>query len=436
MPKTYEVEPVTRLEGHGGLKLTVSDDGKKVLDAQFNVTSTRFFEKFVEGRYMEHVPRITPRICGICPIPHHIAPTKAVEDAWGVKVPPAAEKVRNLLMQAKQYSSHVLHFYALAAPDFIYGPFADPAKRNVVNIIKDMPAEGAMALKMMEYGQALCAAIGGKSVHPIVSIPGGLKQPFSEEHRDFFLKGLQEQIDFTLKTVDIALKVVSDYFDVIANVGVLPTYYVGVAKEDGTHDINDGMLSVCSPTGEIKRYKPQDYLDVLGEHVTSHNYGTHTFIREAGYPEGVYQTGPLGMVNVATKFRTPLADGALKKMRETLGNPTPHVFAFHYARIIETVAAIEEIATLLKDPDIVSTDIKTMDVVPRAGRGVGMVEAPRGTLIYDLTGDEKGICQKANLLVATNHNLGGIDKLVTHVAKQIIEQEALKGIKLPDPWVK
>ena len=142
------------------------------------------------------------------------------------------------------------------------------------------------------------------------------------------------------------------------------------------------------------------------------------------------------MVNVCERMNTPLANDALKKMRETLGNPTPHVFAFHYARIIETVAAIENIATLLKDPEIVSTDIKTMDVEPKAGRGVGMVEAPRGTLIYDLYSDEKGICTKANLLVATNHNLGGIDKLVTHVAKQVIEQDALKGIKLPDPWVK
>ncbi len=436
MPKEYHIEPVTRLEGHGGLKLKLSDDGKKVLDAQFNVTSTRFFEKFVEGRYMEHVPRITPRICGICPIPHHIAPTKAVEDAWDVKAPPAAHKVRNLLMQAKQYSSHVLHFYALAAPDFIYGPFADPAKRNVVQVIKDMPAEGKMAMEMMEYGQALCAAIGGKSVHPIVSIPGGIKNPFSEEHRDFFLKGLEKQIEYTLATVDIAMKVVTDYFDVIANVGNLPTYYVGLAEQDGTHNIYDGKLSVCSPTGEIKRYDPKDYLNVLGEHVTSHQYGTHTFVKEAGYPDGIYQVGPLGNLNVVTKMNTPLAQDALVKMRETLGNPTPHVFAFHYARIIETVAAIENIATLLKDPDIVSTDIKTMDVQPKAGRGVGMVEAPRGALIYDLHSDDKGICTKANLLVATNHNLGGIDKLVTHVAKQVFEQDALKGIKLPDPWIK
>jgi len=169
MVKEIVVEPVTRLEGHGGLRVVLGDDGK-VQDVQFNITSTRFFEKFLEGRYCEHIPRITPRICGICPIPHHLAPTKAVEDAWGVEIPTPALKLRKLLINAKQYSSHTLHFYALAAPDFLLGPMADPALRNVVHVINKMPDVGAMALKMMDFGQKLCATIGGKSVHPISAI--------------------------------------------------------------------------------------------------------------------------------------------------------------------------------------------------------------------------------------------------------------------------
>jgi F420-non-reducing hydrogenase large subunit len=168
----YEVEPVTRLEGHGGLRLILGPDNKTVKDVQFNITSTRFFEKLCEGRYAEHVPRITNRICGICPIPHHIAPTKAIEAAWGVQIPKAAYKLRQLFMNAKQYSSHALHFFALAAPDFLYGPFADPAKRNVVNVLKDLPEVGAMALKMMDFGQNLCTEIGAKSVGPIAGIVG------------------------------------------------------------------------------------------------------------------------------------------------------------------------------------------------------------------------------------------------------------------------
>jgi len=178
MTKTIEVEPVTRLEGHGGMVLKLDDNMKKVLDIQFNITTTRFFEKFVEGRFMEHVPRITPRICGICPVPHHLSSTKAVEAAWGVQIPKAALKLRKLFINAKQYSSHLLHFYALAAPDFIYGPFAPAAKRNVVQVIKDMPDVGAMALKMMEFGQKLVQAVGGRMVHPVAAIAGGMKRLF------------------------------------------------------------------------------------------------------------------------------------------------------------------------------------------------------------------------------------------------------------------
>ncbi|MHA1297955.1 MAG: Ni/Fe hydrogenase subunit alpha [Candidatus Helarchaeota archaeon] len=434
MPKEYEIEPVTRLEGHGGLKLVLSDDGKKVIDVQFNVTTTRFFEKFLEGRFMEHVPRITPRICGICPIPHHLTATKAVEDVWGVEIPEPAYKLRQLLMNAKQYSSHVLHFYALAAPDFLYGPFAPASKRNVVQIIKDLPEVGAMVMKMMDFGQNLCADIGGKSVHPVVGIPGGMKKPFTEELRDKYLKQIDEQIEFTKKTVDIAKAVVNAYMDVIKTIGTVPTWYVGIAKPDGTHDIYDGDIVLVSPDGKKKHYPNRDYLNVLAEHITSHNYGTHIYVKEAGYPDGIVRANTLAMTNCCEKMATPLAEAARKEMYDTFGTTVIHnVFAYHWARIIEVVEAIEMIKTLLEDPDIVSTDIKTMDVEPKEGVGIGITEAPRGILIYNLWSDDKGICKKANLLVATNHNLGGIDKTVKAVAKQIFEENALDviGPKLP-----
>lgn len=434
MVKEIEVEPVTRLEGHGGLRVVLGDDGK-VKDAQFNITSTRFFEKFVEGRYCEHVPRITPRICGICPIPHHLAPTKAVEDAWDVEIPTPAYKLRQLIMNAKQYSSHMLHFYALAAPDFLLGPFADPALRNVVHVINEMPEVGAMALKMMDFGQKLCAEIGGKSVHPISAIVGGMKKPMDESARDRFLKQVDEQVEFTKKTVDIALKVVEDYWDVVANVGVCPTYYLGMTK-NGVHDIYDGDLRVVSPEGEKTDYKPQDYLEAIGEHIPEHSYATHTYYKPAGYPDGIYRANCLAMTNAADKMATPLADEALKAMKDKIGEVSHHTFAYHWARIIETVEAIENIATLLKDPDIVNPDCKTLDVEPKAGSGVGVVEAPRGILLYNIFSDDKGMCEKLNLLVATNHNIAGIEKTLMHTAKQIFEDKALDGLNLPDPWIK
>lgn len=428
MTKTYEIDPITRLEGHGGLVVKLDDKGK-VMDIQFNVGSTRFFEKFVVGRYMEHIPRITPRICGICSIPHHITPVKAVENAWGVQIPKPAHKLRRLLMNAKQFSSHVLHFYALAAPDFLYGPFAPPVKRNFVQVMKDLPEVGKMVMKMMDYGQKMCASIGGKSVHPVVAIPGGMKNAWLETERDKFIKNIDQMVEFTKKTVDIAHKIVDAYWGVISNVGVVPTWYVGMCLPDGTHDIYDGVLRTVSPNGVKKDYAPKDYLDVIAEKVVKTSYGTHTYIKEVGYPDGIYRVGPLGMTNAADRMATPIADGILKQMEEKCGGTTIHnTFAYHWARIIEMVEAIETIATLLNDPEIVSTDIKTMDVQPKAGRGVGMTEGPRGNMIYDLTSDEKGICTAANLMVATNHNLGGINKSLMHVAKQIFEQNVLDTV--------
>jgi len=434
MVKEIEVEPITRLEGHGGLRLVLGDDGK-VQDVQFNIQSTRFFEKFVEGRQMEHVSRITPRICGICPIPHHLAPVKAVEDAWGDQIPEPARKLRQLLINAKQYSSHALHFYALAAPDFLLGPFADPALRNVVHVINKMPDVGAMALKMMDFGQKLCAAVGGKSVHPIVAIPGGMKKALDEDVRDKFLAEINNQVEWSKKTVEIGLKVVEDYWDVVANVGNVPTYYVGMTK-NGVHDIYEGDIRIVSPDGEKTDYAPQKYLDALGEHIPEHSYATHMYYKPAGYPDGIYRANTLAMVNCADKMATPLADEALKAMRAKIGNNPHFTFAYHWARLIELVESIEVMATLLQDPDIVNPDCKTLDVQPREGEGVGVVEAPRGLLLYHLFGDAEGIVKKANLLVATNHNIAGIEKTLMHVAKQVFEDKALESLKLPDPWIK
>jgi len=435
MGKEIVVDPVTRLEGHNKLVIKLGDNGT-VQDVQFSITTTRFFEKFVEGRYCEHIPRITPRICGICPIPHHLTPTKAVEDAWGVEIPPAAYKLRQLLQNAKQYSSHALHFYALAAPDFLVGPFADPALRNVVHVINKMPDVGAMALKMMDFGQKLCQEVGGKSVHPISAIVGGMKKPLDEDARDRFLKQVEDQVEWSKKTVDIGLKVVEDYWDVVANVGVVPTYYVGMTK-NGVHDIYDGDIRIVSPDGEKFDYPPQKYLDVLGEHIPDHSYATHMYYKPVGYPEGIYRANTLAMINCADKMATPLADEALTTMREKIGtNIIHHTFAYHWARLIELVESIEMIANLLQDDDVVNPDCKTLDVQPREGNGVGMTEAPRGLLLYNIWSDSEGICKKANLLVATNHNIAGIEKSLMHVAKQVFEDKALDGLKLPDPWIK
>jgi F420-non-reducing hydrogenase large subunit len=433
--KVIRVDPVTRLEGHGSLTIKLGKDGK-VKDVQFNVNSTRFFEKFLEGRPMEEAPRIAPRICGICPIPHHLASIKAVEAAWDVTPPPAAIKLRRLMIEAKQFSSHAIHFYALAAPDFVYGPFADPADRNVAAVLRDLPDVAVQAIKLMEFGQELIRVIGAKAVHPTTGIPGGMLTSLKEEDRDFFIGRLEEIQQLTLNTVDLAKKVVTDYLDVITKVAVVPTYYIGLSNE-GVLDIYDGTVRVQEPDGKIVAdFEPKDYTKYYGEHVAKHSYATHMYYKPAGYPEGVWRANTLARCNVNEKMATPLADAALKEMRDLVGRPSHHTFAYHYARIVELVQAFEWCATLLKDPDICSTDVKLSDVEPKAGDGVGIVEAPRGILLHNYISDDKGMLQKANLVVATNNNIAGIEKSLMVAAKQIFEDKAHESLKLPEPMVK
>lgn len=433
--KTIRIDPVTRLEGHGSLTLKLGKDGK-VKDVQFNVNSTRFFEKFLEGRPMEEAPRIAPRICGICPVPHHLASVKAVEAAWGITPPPAAIKIRRLMIEAKQLSSHAIHFYALAAPDFVFGPFADPAVRNVAAVLKHLPDVAVQAIKLMEFGQELIKTVGAKAIHPTTAIPGGQLTPMTEDDRDLWLGKVPEMLENIHKTVDLAKKVVNDYLDVITKVAVVPTYYIGMTNK-GVLDIYDGKARVMDPDGKIVAdFEAKDYKDYYGEHVPKHSYATHIYYKPAGYPEGIWRANTLARCNVADKMATPLADAALKEMRELVGRPSHHTFVYHYARIVELVQAAEWCKTLLEDPEIVSTDIKLSDVEPRAGEGVGLVEAPRGILLHNYTSDENGMLTKANLIVATNNNIAGIEKSLMVAAKQIFEDKAHESLKLPEPMVK
>ncbi len=433
--KTIRIDPVTRLEGHGALTITLGKDNT-VKDIQYNVGSTRFFEQFLTGRPMEEAPRIAPRICGICPIPHHLASVKAVEAAWDVTPPKAAIKLRRLLIEAKQLSSHAIHFYALAAPDFVFGPFADPAVRNVAAVLKHLPDVVVQAIKLMEFGQELCREVGAKAVHPVTAIPGGMLHHLTEEDRDKWLKQVPAMLENVNKTVELAKTVVNAYLDVITKVAVTPTYYIGLTN-NGVHDIYDGNVRVMDPEGKIVAdFEPKDYTKYYGEYISDHSYATHIYYKPAGYPDGIWRANTLARCNVADKMATPLADAALKEMRELVGRPSHHTFVYHYARIVELVQAAEQIKKLLEDPDIVSTDVKLSDVEPKAGDGVGIVEAPRGTLLHNYTSDDDGMLVHANLIVATNNNIAGIEKSLMTAAKQIFEDKALESLKLPDPLVK
>ncbi len=432
---TIKIEPITRLEGHMNVTIELNDDGK-VKDAQANVTLTRFFEKFLEGRLMEHAPRIVPRICGICPEAHHLASIKAVEDAWDVTPPPAAIKLRELLLQAKMISSHIIHFYALAAPDFVFGPFADPAVRNLVGIVQHLPEEAKATIAGMRFGQDLCATIGGKAVHPVTSIPGGQSKALTEEERDEYLKRIDDVMDFAEFTLDLGKKVVNAYIDVVLKVGIFPTYYIGLTN-NGVHTYFDGKVRVMDPEGSIVAdFEPKDYRDYAGEYVTDHAFTTHVFYKPAGYPAGIWRANTLARINVVDKMETPRAQEELEAFREILGRPCHATFAYHYARLIELIESVEKAKILLEDPEIVSTDVKLADVSPKAGEGVGIVEAPRGTLIHNYWSDDAGLVAKANLIVATNHNIGAIELGIKQLAKNVFENKIHEQLKLPEPLVK
>lgn len=432
---TIKIEPVTRLEGHLNVTIELTDDGK-VKDAMARVTLTRFFEKFLEGRLMEHAPRIVPRICGICPEAHHLASIKAVEDAWGITPPTPAHKLRELLLQAKMISSHIIHFYALAAPDFVFGPFADPSVRNLIGIVQHLPEEAKATIAAMRFGQDLCATIGGRAVHPVTALPGGQSKPLSEEERDEYLKRVDEVIDFANFSLDLGKKVTNDYIDVALKVGILPTYYVGMAN-NGVHTYFDGTVRVMDPEGKIVAdFEPRDYRDYMGEYITDHSYTSHVFYKPVGYPQGIWRANTLARINVVDKMETPLAQQELEAFRELLGRPCHATFAYHWARLIELLESAEKAKILLEDPDIVSTDVKLADIEPKEGEGVGIVEAPRGTLTHNYWSNPDGVITKANLIVATNHNLGAIEVGLKQLAVNVFEKGIVSELKLPEPMVK
>ncbi|MFX0134808.1 MAG: Ni/Fe hydrogenase subunit alpha [Candidatus Hodarchaeota archaeon] len=438
MSREIVIEPVTRLEGHGKVTLKLGP-GNKVEDVQFNILHTRFFEKFLEGRPAEHAPRIVPRICGICPIPHHLSSVKAVEAAWDITPPRPAYKLRELEMNAKQLSSHVLHIAALQLPDLLAGPLAPPEKRNVLAVINALPDIGKAVLKTMRFGQDLCAAVGGKAIHPVTGIPGGMSKPLDEDVRQRFLKQLPDIIEIGNTIVELGKKLINEYMIVIKNFAVVPTYYVGTVKPgDKAFTIWDGNIRVMDKEGNIaSEFPAKDYVNHIGEYVPPHSMATHIYLKKAGYPEGIWRAGPLARLNVVEKMQTPWAQDLFQEFRSTVGRPCHMVFAYIWARIIETIHAAEKIKILLEDPEIVSKDVKLADVEPKAGNGVGQTEAPRGTLIHNYWTDDDGIITKANLIVATNNNIGGIELTLKTAAKQIFEDKIFDQIadKLPKPMI-
>lgn len=434
MGKTITVAPISRVEGHGKVTIHLNDNNE-VAESHFHVTEFRGFEKFCQGRLMSEMPVITTRICGICPVSHHLASAKACDDVLGVDIPPAAKKLRELMHMGQFIHSHSLHFFYLAAPDFVLGPASDPAKRNVIGILEADPELGKKAIRLRQIGQNVIERVGGRSIHPVTAIPGGMSKPLSHEDRFFTLREIDEAIELSKIALGIGKVIFEQHASLIPNFAVIKTNYMGLVK-DGKFELYDGLLRLIDDSGDkLEEFNPRNYLDYLGERVEDWSYLKFPFYKKKGFPNGIYRVAPLARLNVADSMDTPLAGAEFESFKKiNNGQPVHETLYYHYARLIEMLYAAEKAKVLLQDDDIVSNEVRVR-VDRAAGEGVGVIEAPRGTLIHHYWTDDSGKIEKANLIVATVHNNPAIDMSVNEVAKKFvkggkIEEGALNMVEM------
>lgn len=434
MSQTITLAPISRLEGHGKVTIHLNDKNE-VEESHFHVVEFRGFEKFCEGRLMSEMPVITTRICGICPVSHHLAAAKACDDALGVEIPPTAKKLRELMHMGQFIHSHALHFFYLAAPDFVLGPASDPAKRNVVGIIEADPALGKKAIRLRQIGQNIIERVGGRPIHPVTAIPGGMSQPLSHENRFISRKEIDEAIDLAKLALEIGKGVYQQYAEIVPRFAAFKSNYMGLVKDDSL-ELYDGTLRLIDPDGNrLEEFDPRKYLDYLGEHVEDWSYTKFPFYKKLGYPNGTYRVAPLARLNLVDRIGTPVANKELMEFKK-LGNgkPVHETLYYHYARLIELIYAAERARELLDDDEIVGKEVR-VKVERRAGEGVGVIEAPRGTLIHHYQVDDDGKIEKANIIVATAHNNAAMDRSVNEVAKEFvkggkIEEGALNMVEM------
>jgi F420-non-reducing hydrogenase large subunit len=428
MGEVINIQPITRIEGHAKVVIQLDDAGN-VAETRLHVQALRGFEKFCEGRPAEEMPRIVCHICGICPWAHHLASSKAGDACFGVTPPPAAVKLRRLMQMIAYVGDKLLNFYFLAAPDFVMGPDADYATRNVVGIIGAAPEIAKKVVHFRHLTAQILESFAGRAIHPTFSLPGGVSKPMTEKEREEFLGHAEELLAFSKFTIHFAKEnVFSRYMDAIRSLGVIKVGHLGTVTEDGALDFYDGKLRLMKPDGSYEDFECGKYLDFIGEHVEPWSYQKFPYAKRWGNgfsldldnPGGIYRTNCLARINVCDKMETPLAQAELEEFRSHFGRPAHLTLLYHYARLIELVQCAESMVALLQDPEITSPDIR-VDIEPKAGRGVGSVEAPRGTLIHDYETDENGLIQKVNIIVGTTHNNGAMNLSVKQAATELIK---------------
>lgn len=423
-----EINPITRLEGHGNIKIFTEDDGT-LKQAYLQIPELRAFEKFCVGRQAEYMPQLTSRICGVCPVPHHLASIKTLDMAYNAPPTERATALRRIMHYGYMIEDHLLHFYYLGGPDLLLGPDTPVGKRNIIGIIETYGKEIASTImEHRKYGQEMVRMLGGKAIHPAFGIPGGVSKGLTEEEREEVRSMAESCIEFAQTTLSIFHDKVmeSDFFaDALKSSEYeLETYNLGTVNKDNQPEYYDGDLRLTDTTGtQLANFVPFDYLDYIGEAVEEYSYMKFPFYRKLGWkglvesPEnGVYRVGPLGRYNASTSYSTPLANEEGKLLEKTLGRPCNMTLAYHWTRLTE-VLNVSEMLRDLADSDILVEGELRNPVGEIQGRGVGSVEAARGTLIHDYVVDDDGLIKDVNLIVPTTHNAAAISLSIAKAAR-------------------
>jgi NAD-reducing hydrogenase large subunit len=428
MAKRIVIEPVTRIEGHAKISIYLDNEGN-VSDAEFHVVEFRGFEKFCEGRPYGEMPGITQRICGICPVSHTLASAKAGDNIMAVSIPPAANKLRRLMNLGQFVQSHALSFFHLSAPDFLLGWDTPQAQRNVFGLIASNADLARAGIRLRQFGQEIIEILGGKKIHPAWAVPGGVRNALTEEGRGRIGAWLPEAFATAKIAFDLFEKTMETHQREIQIFGNFPSLFMGLVAPDGTWEHHDGNLRFIDSSGSIiaDQVDPQKYFEVIAESVQSTSYLKSPYYTPLGFPDGMYRVGPLARLNVCERMGVPKADAELKNFKSLGRGAITSSFLYHYARLIEILAALEYIERSLDDPDLLSGDLRA-DAGINSLHGVGASEAPRGTLFHDYTVDRNGLLQNVNLIVATGQNNLAMNQTVAQIARHYV-----RGNSIPEP---
>lgn len=425
MGKTITIDPVTRIEGHSKITIQLDERGE-VADAHFHVTQFRGFEKLCQGRPFHEMPSLMARICGICPVSHLMASAKACDALMAVRIPEAASKLRRIMNLAQVVQSHALSFFYLSAPDLLLGMDADLAKRNIVGVLQENPELARGGIRLRQFGQQTIELLGGRRIHPGWVVPGGVNEPLDVAKRDEILKSIPEVIALAEHTLRWFKPLVETYREEIRAFANFPSLFLGLVGEQDNLTFYDGKLRVMDASGKIvaDKIEAAEYAQYIGEAVEPYSYLKSAYYKPEGYPQGIYRVGPLARLNLVDTCRTPRANREWAEFRELQRGPVLSSFHYHYARLVEILYALERMEQLLTEPAILSKHVRAF-AAPNNNEGVGIAEAPRGTLIHHYKIDDDGLMVWVNLVIATGHNNMAMNQGVLQTAQHFVHGEKL-----------